>query len=308
MNSLLRKAVCLCLLICSISAVSFAQFFASHKIKDVEKLISQKVAVMYNDPGPFSDRVKAAFKNYWTVSPYTFGFGDKNGPVFGPEVIMALNSAGGSNGSVPYFVYGRSESYGSVEPDQVLAYFPINALFFEFDARAKNVFKGSLLRIPYIVYNLNDMLTRLKTNGSTKGYEKYLEEKSSRIAGKTLLIPKELTQKWDINPNAEAFFRGSMSAANKKMKEFLITPLPESILSDYAGKYKVMAAEEIMALEDSADAGNYALFMSSIDQGRVIQVFDLKTKELLYIDKTKTITSQEVKGKDFKKISKAAGL
>ena len=67
-----------------------------------------------------------------------------------------------------------------------------------------------------------------------------------------------------------------------------------------------MTDTEIMKLEQSPDADKYTLFLPALDQQKFLMVYDLKTKELLYFDMV--IMSMKIKGKDFEKLNKAAGL
>lgn len=167
------------------------------------------------------------------------------------------------------------------------------------------MYSRSLLRIPYMVHTLNDMLTYLKTNGNDNGYYKTIDAKTSRIAGKTLLIPSDLTKEWDVNPNITALMKANLEAGNKEMKSIMASVLDAGEIS-FAGKHKIMSAEEIMKLEQSEDAGKYVLFLPAIDNKKYMMVYDLKTKELLYFE---TVTmGMRIKGKDFEKLNKAAGL
>lgn len=312
MKSFYQKCIVLSLIIFSFTTISFAQIFDKTRGKNVQKLISEPVTVYTSSPGAYTDRLKAAFKDYWKITPYNFvNINDaskdvKGTPVFMPAIVGITIRGNNSGINYPFYVYGEANGSGTVDGEAIVAAFPINSYFYEFDAKADDIYAGSILRLPYIVYNLNDMLTWLKTNSNEKGYDKYIEEKSTRLAGKTLLIPAELTKEWDINPNSTALFKGKLSAAKKSMREMMVTFLEEADIS-FAGKYKVMPTAEIMKLEQSADAGKYALFMPALDEKRYIVAYDLKTKELLYFEYVSGLGSK-IKSKDFDKLNKAAGL
>lgn len=312
MKSFYQKCSVLLLIIFSFATISCAQIFDKTRGKNVQKLMAEPVTVYTSSPGAYTERLKTAFKDYWKITPYNFvniedASKDVKGlPVFMPAIV-GISVRGHETGqNYPFYVYGEANGSGSVDGEAIVTAFPINSYLYEFDAKADNIYAGSILRLPYIVYNLHDMLNYLKTNGNEKGYEKYIEEKSTRLAGKTLLIPAELTKEWDINPNSTALFKGNLAAAKKSMRELMITFLEESNIS-FSGKYKVMPTAEIMKLEQSADANKYALFLPALDQKRYIIAYDLKTKELLYFESVSGLGSK-IKDKDFEKMNKAAGF
>ncbi len=312
MTSFYKKCFVLTLLISSFTCISFAQIFDKTRGKNAQKLIAEPVTVYISSPGVYTERLKASFKDHWKITPFNFVNIDdaskdvKGLPVFMPAIV-GISVRGHETGqNYPFYVYGEANGSGKVDGEAIVAAFPINSYLYEFDAKADNIYAGSILRLPYIVYNLNDMLNWLKTNDNEKGYEKYIEDKSPRLAGKTLLIPAELTKEWDINPNSTALFKGNLAAAKKSMRELMIIFLEESNIS-FSGKYKVMPTAEIMKLEQSADANKYALFLPALDQKRYMIAYDLKTKELLYFDFV-TGMGSKIKDKDFDKMNKAAGL
>lgn len=311
MKCFYQKCFLFTLIIVSFNTLSFAQIFDKSRGKNLQKLIAEPVTVYTSSPGAYTDRLKAAFKDYWKVTPYNFVNIDnaskevKGSPVFMPIVVSLIIRGNNSGISYPFYVYGEANGSGNVDGEAIVAAFPINSYLYEFDAKADNIYAGSILRLPYIVYNLNDMVNWLKTNGNEKGYEKYIEDKSPRLAGKILLVPAELTKEWDINPNSTALFKGNLAAAKKSMRAQMITFLEESSIS-FGGKYKVMPTAEIMKLEQSADANKYALFLPALDQKRYMIAYDLKTKELLYFEYANM--GFKIKDKDFDKMNKAAGF
>jgi hypothetical protein len=295
-----------------VAGPSGAQIFDKTKGKNVQKLLAQTTTVYTFDTGAYTNRLKGAFTDYWKITP--FAFRDiKNGvwsiesqsPVFMPVVVGLTIRDHETAMNNPFYVYAAAGSSGMVSGEAIVAAFPINGFHYEFDVLAKNMYHRSLLRLPYMVYNLNDMLTYLKTNGNDNGYLKSIDEKSKRIAAKTLLIPTELTMEWDVNPNTTALMKANLDAGKKQMKAIMAAVLETGAIS-YAGKYKIMSAADILKLEQGADADKYALFLPAIDNKKYIMVYDLKTKELLYYE---TVTmGMRIKDKDFDKLNKAVGL
>jgi hypothetical protein len=290
-----------------------AQIFDKTKGKNVKKLYNQNTTVYTYGTGAYTDRIKNAFTSYWKVT--TFDFKDIAGglpsmesesTVFMPAIVGLTVRDHATSMNNPFFIYGEAGSSGMVNGEGIIAAFPINGFHYEFDVTSSaNMYTRSLLRLPYIIYNLNDMVSYLKTNGDDNGYYKTIDAKNTRIAGKTLLIPSDLTKEWDVNPNTTALMKGSIKAGQKEMKSIMAAVLDEASIS-YNGKYKVMSNEEIMKLEQSADADKYALFLPAIDNKKYIMVYDLKTKELLYYEHT--AMGMRIKEKDFDKLNKAAGL
>jgi hypothetical protein len=203
----------------------------------------------------------------------------------------------------PFFILSGTGT--APDPEMIIAAMPINGFHYEFNVKSDSMYNGSLLRLPYIVYNLNDMVSYLKANGDDKGYFSTIDAKNSRIASKTLLIPSELLNKWDVGPNTIAMMKASLDAGRKSSKSIMHAILEQSDIT-YKGKYKVMSTEEIMKLEATPAAADYALFLPAIDNHRYFMVYDLKTKEMLYYDMVKM--GMEVKSKDFDKLNKAVGL
>lgn len=295
------------------NTISSAQIFDKTRGKQLQKLLNMPVTVYTDNAGPYTDRLKAAFKDYWKISTYQFvnisgGLPSntvEGSPVFMPAIVGMTVRGHDAGMNHPFYVFGEALSSGAVYGEGIVAAFPINAYHNEFDVKQDFMYANCMLRLPYIVYNLQDMLSYLKSNGNEKGYEKYIEEKSKRLATKTLLIPADITKEWDINPNATALFKDKISAGRKPMKPIMELLLDESSIS-FNGKYKVITTAEIIKLEQSADADKYAVFLPAIDQKKYLMVYDLKTKELLYYEYANM--GMRIKEKDFEKMNKAAGL
>ena len=289
-----------------------AQIFDKTRGKNVKKLYSQTTHIYTAGKGAYTDRLTAAVNSYWKITPVEFNDISNGLPslesgssVFMPAVVGLTVRDHATSMNNPFYVFGEAGSSGKIDGEAIVAAFPVNGFHYEFDVRADNMFDRCLLRLPYIIYNLNDMLTYLRDNGDEKGYFKTIEAKSNRIANKTLLIPSDLVTEWDVNPNTTALMKGKLEAGKKEMKAIMDAPMNESAIS-FGGKYKVMKTEEIIKLEQSADADKYALFLPAIDNKKYILVYDLKTKELLYYEDVNM--SMKIKEKDFDKLNKAAGF
>jgi len=300
------------LIILVFSSSTFAQIFDKTKGKNVQKLINQATHVYTYGNSPYTERMKTAFTNYWKVN--AFEYHDISGglpalesgsTVFMPVVVGLKIRDHETAMNYPFYIYAEAGSSGMANAEAIIAAFPVNGFHYEFDVLSENMYSRSLLRLPYIIYNLNDMLTYIKTNGNDNGYFKTIDIKSTRIASKTLLIPAELITEWDVNPNTTALMKANLKAGQKPMKAIMAAVLDESSIS-YAGKYKIMKTEDILKLEQTAEADKYTLFMPAIDDRKYIMVYDLKTKELLYYDQV--VMGMKMKEKDFDKLNKAAGL
>lgn len=289
-----------------------AQVFDKTKGKNVERLYNQETQVYTYGQGAYTERIKKAFEQYWKITAYKI-HDIKNGlpkladesTVFMPAVVGLSVRDHATSMNHPFYIFGEAGSSGRPNANGIVAAFPINGFHNEFDVTSDSMYQGSLLRIPYIVHTLNDMLTYLKTNGDEKGFYKTIEAKSTRIAGKTLLIPAELIKEYDVNPNSTALMKANLDAGKKPMKSIMAAVLDQSSIR-FNGKYKILPAAEIMKLEQSADAGKYSIFLPAIDHKKFMMVFDLQTKELLYYEFSNM--GMKIKEKDFEKLNKAAGL
>ncbi len=290
-----------------------AQIFDKTRGKNVQRLYNQTTHVYTAGKGAYTDRLTAAFTNYWKITPFIYHDITNGLPSLEPESSVFMPAVVGltvrdhaTSMNNPFYVFGEAGTSGKVNGEAIVAAFPINGFHYEFDVKDEaNMFNRSMLRLPYIVYNLHDMLNYLKTNGDEKGYFKTIEAKNSRIAGKTMLIPSDLTTEWDVNPNTTALMKGKMEAGRKDMKAIMAAVLTEDNIS-FGGKYKVMKIEDIIKLEQSPEANKYTLFLPAIDNKKYILVYDLATKELLYYEDVNM--SMKIKEKDFEKLNKAAGL
>lgn len=288
-----------------------AQIFDNIKGKKADKLMSQNLIVCSYGKGPYNQRLTEAFNAYWKVTPFKIYDAKYNLPSFEEGSTLFLPIVYGlkvrdheTSMNNPFYLLVGSGS-ARPDPDQIIAAMPINGFHYEFDVKSDSMYNGALLRLPYLVYNLNDMIAYVKKNGDDKGYFSAIEAKNSRIASKTLLIPSELLQKWDVGPNTMAMMKASLDAGRKSSKSIMHAILEQSDIT-YKGKYKIMSGAEIMKLEASPEAANYALFLPAIDNHRYFMVYDLNTKEMLYYDMVKM--GMEVKSKDFDKLNKAVGF
>lgn len=307
------KKILLPLLAMTFVSAGFSQFFDKNTGKNVMKVIGSPVIVHNTQSKTFNERMKNAFTEFWKVSPFQMYEGSAAKPIaegetyaaFMPAIVGLTVRGHETSMNNPFFIYGEAGASGNVRGEGIIGVFPINGFHYEFDPKATNYYDRAALRIPYIVYNLNDMLTWLKDKGKDNGFDDYIKAKNARLAKKTLLIPKDLVTEWDVNPATTALMKGRIEAGQKDMKEIKAAVLDEGDIT-YEGKYKVMTNEEIMKLETGADADKYALFLPAIDNHKYLMAFDLKTKELLYFEKV--TMGMRIKSKDFEKMNKAIGF
>lgn len=303
-----------------VNAPAHTQIYDKWKGKNIEKLYNQTTHIILEREGNFYERLKKAFEEYWKITPYELHNKSKGLPrlepsssVFAPgfvtltkkRTVPGLGTSSTTIFGYPFFVFGEANQSGTISGEGIVAAFPINAFHYEFDVRSDSMFSGSLLRIPYVIRTLHDMLANLKENKSDKDYFKTVGARSSSIGKKTLIIPADLVKKWDVNPNTTAFMNADLDAGKKKMKAINHAMLEENGIG-YRGQYKIMSTEEILKLEQSEDAGNYTLFLPAISDHQYVMVFDLKTKELLYFEMDKM--GMRIQSKDFDKLNAAAGL
>jgi len=306
------KPLLLSFTICLFSLALPAQIFDKTKGKNVQKLYNQPVHVYTYGKGAYHERLAAAFNTYWKVTAFELHDYSKGlqpmpsgSSVFMPAVVGLTVRDHATSMNHPFYVFGESTASGSVYGNGIVTAFPINGFHYELDVTADSLFNRSLLRVPYIVQTMNEMLTHLKTNGSDDGYFKMVDARSSRISKKTMLIPAELLKEWDVNPNTTALMKANLDAGKKSMKPIMAAVMEESAIS-YSGKYKIMSTADIIKLEQSAEAENYTLFLPAINDKKYMMVFDLKTRELLYYETTSM--GMKIKSKDFDKLNKAMGL
>jgi hypothetical protein len=310
-----NKAGLLCIVVITCQLFTnflFAQIFDKTRGKNVQKLYNQPTHVYTAGKGAYTDRLTSAFNSYWKITPFQFhditnGLPEQEEEtsVFMPAVVGLTVRDHETSMNYPFYVFGEAGKSGKISGEAIVAAFPVNGFHYEFDVKADHMYSRCLLRLPYIVYNLHEMLGYLKANGDEKGYFKTIDARNSRIAGKTMLIPADLITEWDVNPNTTALMKARLEAGKKEMKAIMDAPLSESSIS-FNGKYKVLKTEEIIKLEQSADADKYTLFLPAINNKKYIMVYDLKTKELLYYDYVSM--GMKIKEKDFEKLNKAAGL
>ncbi len=312
------RIACLGIIVCLSASPGTSQVFNNSRgifdksnKKMVQQLLDKTTTVYTSGKGPYAERLKEAFKNHWKIN--TFQFTDDaskksieaNSAVLKPVIIYTINGRGNATSqNYPFYVYAQADKDGEISMESVIAAVPVN-LYYEFDVLSdSNMYNRSLLRLPYMVRTLNEMLTYIKTHGNDKGYYDSIEARSARIGSKTLIIPSDLIKEWDVNPNMTGLMK-SIEKGRKPMKAIMYNVLEESAIS-YGGKYKIMSNEDIMKLETGPDADKYALFLPAISDKKYVEVYDLKTKELLYFEET--MMSMKIKSKDFDKLNKAAGF
>jgi hypothetical protein len=297
----------------ALSLSASAQILDKTKGKNVMKLLNQTTHVYTWGNGSYDQRLRSSFASYWNAGPVEFHDISKGRPtlnteatVFAPVVVGLVVRGHETSMNNPFYVLAAAGEPGNVDGDAIVSAFPINGFHYEFDVTSTgNMYERSLLRIPYMVQTVNEIVRHVKAGGSEKEYFKTVDSRNTRLAGKTLLIPAELLQEWDVNPNTTAMMKANLDAGKKPMKEIKAAVLEQSAIA-FAGKYKIMPSAEIIKLEESADAGKYNVFLPAIDNHKYMMVYDLKTKELLYFETSSM--GMRIKEKDFEKLNKAAGL
>lgn len=309
MFRLLRVGVACAALLLHLS--SSAQIFDKTKGKNVQKLFAGPTHVYTWGSGPYNDRLRSAFATYWNATPVVFHDVSKGTPtlpaetpVFAPAVIGLTVRGHETSMNNPFYVFASSGG-GNVDGDAIVAAFPINGFHYEFDVTVDSMYHRSLLRLPYMVHTANEIINQVKAGGSEKDYYKIVDGRNSRIAGKTLLIPSDLVQEWDVNPNTTAMMKANLAAGRKSMRAINAAVMEQGDIS-FGGKYKVLSTADILKLEQGPDASKYTLFLPAIDNHKYVMVYDLATKELLYFE-TSTM-GMRIKSKDFEKLNKAAGF
>jgi|GEM_PF-5065936 len=286
-----------------------AQIFDKTRGKNVQALYNQPTNVYTWGNGAYNHRLRTAFGSHWNATQVVFHDVSKGMPelssgstVFMPVVVGLRVRDHETSMNHPFFVFAEAGRTGMVNGDGIVTAFPVNGFHYELDVTVDSMFHRSLLRVPYVVHTMNEMINYLKTNGNEKGYEKLIEERASRITGKTLLIPAELLTEWNVNPNTTALMKANFDAGKKPMREIRAAILEQGAIA-FSGKHQILPSAEIMKLEQGADADKYTLFLPAINNKKYVMVFDLKTKDLLYFETTNM--GMKIKEKDFEKLNKA---
>lgn len=291
-----------------------AQIINVERKNDQRNLTASTVLVPLHYGDSLNTRIREAFQKYWNATPFVvcsktdsvFRTADKkaNFAEFNAGIISVYYHDNPSGQNYANFVLSLlNRDHGRIFEASLVS--PINAFHYEWTA--SNNFDRSFDRVDYMVYNMNDQMNLLKDDKfKIKDYEDYVNKKATRLAQKTLLVPKELMSPYNVTPNTVAMmtYNGGKAIGAKTVINRTIVDL--DAMASYRGKYKVMPFKDIEALSQSAMADKYALFIPTINDRKYVLVFDVKTKELIYTDAVKM--SWEIKSKDMEAINKAAGF
>lgn len=314
----------LLLLSLCITLIASAQLQEMARQKDYDETLNSTVLVVLKYSDSLNNRIKSAFDKYWKVTPYHFvsiNYKDTLKPVKGQrlysvfegsvvrlvEVNMQTQIERGTPNAWPGFYVSPLDQKKEPVVDLICARSAVNSFYYEWSK--EKGFENCYYRMDFIVKQANDILNFIKANRSAdySDHKKYINAKALAVSGKTLLIPEELTKEYDINQAIlnlmEIGLGGRPLASKKPIYERMIR---EEDLTSYKGKAKVLPWKEIEKLANSPQANDYALFAPVINDLKIVFVYDLASKELIYTDQV--MVSQKIKEKDFKELSKTAGL
>jgi hypothetical protein len=302
----------------------FGQMQELAKQKHYDETLNSTVLVVLKYSDSLNNRIRTAFEKYWKVTPYTFvtkNYKDTLKPVKGVhlysvfegsvvrvvEVNMETKIEKGTPNAWPGFYVAPLDQKKEPVVDLICARSAVNSLYYEWSKEKQ--FENCYHRMDFIVKQANDILFFIKADkrASSADHKKKVNAKATGLSSKTLLIPEELTKEYDINKALLSLFEaglGGMPIASKKpIYEKMIK---EEDISSYKGKAKVLPYSEIEKLANSPQADEYALFAPVINDLKIVFVYDLASKELIYTDQV--WVSQKIKDKDFKELGKTAGL
>lgn len=307
-----------------LTLLASAQFRELGKQKFYDETLNSTVLVVLKYSDSLNNRIKSAFDKYWKATPYTFvskNYKDTLKPIKGQrlysvfegtvmrvvEVNMQTQIEKGTPNAWPGFYVAPLDQKKEPVVESIFARSAVNSFYYEWSKEKE--FENCYYRIDFIVKQANDILSFAKADKSAdySDYKKQVNAKASALSTKTLLIPEELTKEYDINKAIldlmEIGLGGKPMASKKPIKE---TMVKENDIATYKGKVKIMPSREIEKLSNSPQANEYALFAPVINDMKIIFVYDLASKELIYTDQV--LVSQKVKDKDYKELNKAAGL
>lgn len=300
--------------------------FVELSSKAYDQTLNSTVLVVLKYSDSLNARIKNAFNKYWTATPFQFvteKYSDtlkagKGKPLFSvfegtlAKTVSVTTSNTGQHSEKgtfanwwSYFLVPLNKEK-KPEGELVAAWAPINLFYYEWEP--ERPYENTIHRIDFIVKQVNDVLEFIRQNrkGDVKDFEQIVNRKTSLLKNKTLLVPQELLEKYDIwkviYQQMEAGV-GKVYTSKKPIYKNLVT---KEDLENYAGKYKVLSYNEIDKLADSPEAGQYALFSPLVNDRKYIFVFDLASREIIYIDKA--MMSVEVNKKNIKHLNQQAGF
>jgi hypothetical protein len=318
------KKLILTLLSFCLVLMAQAQLRELAKQKSYDETLNSTVLVVLKYSDSLNNRIKAAFQKYWTATPYTFvskNYKDTLKPVRGQrqysvfegnvirvvEVNMQTQVEKGTPDAWPGFYLAPLDQKKEPVVENIFVRSAVNSFYYEWSKEKE--FENCFYRMDFIVKQANDIVKLIKTDKGSdySDYKKQVNARASTLSTKTLLIPEELTKEYDINKAILNLFElglgGKPIASKKPIWE---TMIKANDISTYKGKAKVLPVSEIEKLANSPEAGEYALFSPVINDMKIVFVYDLATKELIYTDQV--MVSQKIKDKDFKELNKSAGL
>jgi len=318
------KKIILILMPLCFALITQAQLRELAKQKSYDETLNSTVLVVLKYSDSLNNRIKTAFQKYWTATPYTFvtkNYKDTLKPVKGQrqysvfegtvvrvvEVNMQTQVEKGTPDAWPGFYLAPLDQKKEPVVENIFARSAVNSFYYEWSKEKE--FENCFYRIDFIVKQANDILLLIKADKGAdySDYKKQVNAKASTLGSKTLLIPEELTKEYDINKAILSLFElglgGKPIASKKPIWE---TMIKTDDLTTYKGKTKVLPVHEIEKLAHSPQASEYALFSPVINDMKIVFVYDLASKDLIYTDEV--MVSQKIKDKDFKELNKAAGL
>jgi len=320
----MKKTTILFILFTIIHCYALAQIQELAKAKNYDETLNANLLVVLKYSDSMNLRLKEAFQKYWTVTPYSFvdkSYKDSIRPLKGQrayavfegtivrvvQVNMETQIEKGTPTSWPGFYVAPLNQKKEPQVDLICARSAVNSFYYEWSKEGG--FENCYYRIDFIVKQANDILSYIKANrsGDRSDFRKYVNQKAVALREKTLLVPEELTKPYDINKaNLDLMEYGLGGRPVASKKPIMQQMLQADDLADYKGRVKILPYAEIARLSTSPQAKEYALFSPVVNDMKIVFIYDLATKELIYTDET--FMGLKVKGKDFKELNKAAGL
>ncbi|MDB5251405.1 MAG: hypothetical protein JWP27_574, partial [Flaviaesturariibacter sp.] len=195
---------------------------------------------------------------------------------------------------------------GKPDVELSMAWGPSNMFYYEWSPESG--LEHSYYRVDYIVRQVNDVLEYRRQNpkAGNRDFTAWIDAKARQLSSKTLLVPAELLEKYDIWKITRAQMESGVGKVYTSKKRIFKTLVDETDLSGFGGKTRILPYADIERLAQSPEASQYALFSPLVNDQKYIFVFDLATKEMLYVDSG--LLSMEVTKKDIKELNAKAGF
>lgn len=269
----MKKIILLCCTILTISA-SAQLVRTGNNSPGYPRIYDRPLLVEMTKDSTFNDSLKAAFNEYWKISPVEFVpiYGLKNYDTdkkynFYTNVSYgnAFNKILDKNVDMTGFgIFVSAKSMDDAVSANMMTISPNNT-------GVPALFKNptyNLLRIKYTVAAVNNTIEFIEKNDikgmTTQSYLKNMEEISKanapKIKGKTLLILEEMTK-----------------PAKSGSKAYIDV----AVLADYPFPYKIVSVDELNTITNDRDSKYCFLDMVIID-GKYFFIYDVATRNLLY--------------------------